>query len=177
MRDDQVQRFSRQILLKELGGVGQARLLSTSIRVIGAGEPLDVAAAYLIAGGSAVLLDRASPATGFLAGYPMDSPLASEPWLELSSVEGETHAPRAVVVGKGVAFKTPEACPACWKALAKTLAPFDVGPSLGLALGALAALTVQRLILGLEPRALGFLRVGEAGFEAAHPGACCHQMK
>src|SRR3546814_14367124 len=35
--DDQIERYSRHILLPEVGGVGQARLLQSKVLVIGAG--------------------------------------------------------------------------------------------------------------------------------------------
>src|SRR3546814_10992537 len=35
--DDQIERYSRHILLPEVGGVGQARLLQSRVLVIGAG--------------------------------------------------------------------------------------------------------------------------------------------
>ena len=35
--EDQIQRYARHILLPEVGGVGQARLLDSKVLVIGAG--------------------------------------------------------------------------------------------------------------------------------------------
>lgn len=37
MRDDQLERYARHVILKEIGGAGQARLLSAHVTVIGAG--------------------------------------------------------------------------------------------------------------------------------------------
>jgi molybdopterin-synthase adenylyltransferase len=37
LRDDQLERYARHIILKEIGGAGQARLLSAHVTVIGAG--------------------------------------------------------------------------------------------------------------------------------------------
>jgi hypothetical protein len=53
LTEPQIQRFSRQILLREVGGVGQARLLATPVHIAGVGISFDVARATLAAGGSA----------------------------------------------------------------------------------------------------------------------------
>jgi len=37
LRDDQLERYARHIILKEIGGAGQARLLSAHVTIIGAG--------------------------------------------------------------------------------------------------------------------------------------------
>jgi len=37
LREDQIERYSRQIILPQLGGEGQEKLLNASILVIGAG--------------------------------------------------------------------------------------------------------------------------------------------
>ncbi|MEO5364126.1 MAG: molybdopterin-synthase adenylyltransferase MoeB [Magnetococcus sp. DMHC-8] len=47
----QLERYSRQLLLKELGGVGQVRLLQARVVVVGAGALGSAAACYLAAAG------------------------------------------------------------------------------------------------------------------------------
>ena len=37
LTDDQLDRYARHIVLKEIGGAGQARLLSADVALIGAG--------------------------------------------------------------------------------------------------------------------------------------------
>jgi adenylyltransferase/sulfurtransferase len=51
MTDDQLERYARHIILKEIGGAGQARLLSADVAVIGAGGIGSPAILYLAAAG------------------------------------------------------------------------------------------------------------------------------
>jgi molybdopterin-synthase adenylyltransferase len=73
LRDDQVERYSRQILLPEVGGRGQERLLAARVVVTGDGPAAAYAASLLAAGGAVVVVadggaDRLSIATGGVAG-------------------------------------------------------------------------------------------------------------
>jgi molybdopterin/thiamine biosynthesis adenylyltransferase len=51
LTETQIERYSRHILLKEVGGIGQERLLSASAHVLGTGIAAEEAAVYLAAGG------------------------------------------------------------------------------------------------------------------------------
>lgn len=51
LTDDQLDRYARHIILKEIGGAGQARLLSADVAVIGAGGIGSPAILYLAAAG------------------------------------------------------------------------------------------------------------------------------
>lgn len=51
LTDDQLERYARHIVLKEIGGAGQARLLSADVAVIGAGGIGSPAILYLAAAG------------------------------------------------------------------------------------------------------------------------------
>jgi adenylyltransferase/sulfurtransferase len=51
LSDDQLERYARHIVLKEIGGTGQARLLSADVAVIGAGGIGSPAILYLAAAG------------------------------------------------------------------------------------------------------------------------------
>lgn len=51
LRDDQLERYARHIILKEIGGEGQARLLGSHVAVIGAGGIGSPAIQYLAAAG------------------------------------------------------------------------------------------------------------------------------
>jgi hypothetical protein len=148
VREDQIVRYGRQILLRELGGRGQDRLLAVPVRVRAAGPAFDDAIAYLLAGGSPVEL-VGPPPQGFLAGVALDSlnpdaAPSSQPVVEVLSPGLTSNAPMQVVIGAGVAFRNADACEACWSLTAVTVPP-GPGPA---GLGSLAALAVQRLILG-----------------------------
>lgn len=51
MREDQIERYSRNIILKEVGGKGQKKLLESKVLIIGAGGLGSPAALYLAAAG------------------------------------------------------------------------------------------------------------------------------
>jgi len=57
LREDQIRRYARHVLLPDVGGVGQARLLGAAIRVdVGPGRDAEVAAlVYLAAAGVGTL--------------------------------------------------------------------------------------------------------------------------
>lgn len=58
MRDEQVRRYARHILLPDVGGLGQTALLRASARVTVSREPIAdlIAATYLAAGGVGTLI-------------------------------------------------------------------------------------------------------------------------
>jgi hypothetical protein len=51
LSDAQIERYSRQIVLPEIGGAGQARLLATSVLILGGGPLAEMAALYLAGAG------------------------------------------------------------------------------------------------------------------------------
>jgi adenylyltransferase/sulfurtransferase len=51
LSDEQIHRYSRQIVLKEIGGIGQKKLLNSKITIIGLGALGSIAAYYLTAAG------------------------------------------------------------------------------------------------------------------------------
>jgi hypothetical protein len=176
LREDQILRYSRQILLKDVGGRGQEALLEGGARLDGAGPSGLTAAAYLAAGGTPVVasdtqLGPAAP--GFLVSadevalpaaevlarvLPEVNPDAVEPKgggriAELPTAwNGE--APWVALGGDGtrgaVVFRGSQGCVWCFGETVRTLGTPPSGV-LGVALGALGALVFQRLLLGLGP--------------------------
>ena len=55
LTDEQINRYSRQIVLKEVGGIGQQKLLNSKITLIGLGALGSPAAFYLAAAGVGTL--------------------------------------------------------------------------------------------------------------------------
>ena len=55
LRDDQLDRYAKHIILREIGGAGQRRLLGATVAVIGAGGIGSPAIQYLAAGGIGAL--------------------------------------------------------------------------------------------------------------------------
>ncbi|MCU0698079.1 MAG: hypothetical protein MUC96_16355 [Myxococcaceae bacterium] len=149
LSEAQVQRYSRQILLKEVGGRGQLRLLAAPFEVAGASSALDVAVAYLAASGTP--LRSPFEHHGFVAGVALPQfspdvevmgPVAG--WLgpleALGTAPTELHrvglGPGVVVAARALAVSPREVVPGD-----------DVDP---VSVGALAALMAQRLVLALE---------------------------
>lgn len=156
LSEEQIQRYSRQILLKELGGRGQQRLLSTPIEVEGSSPALDVAVAFLAASGTP-LVDRAPERAGFVHGVTLASFApdaarhvdAAKGWLgPPDAVPDDRSRFRVVVSPQGLI-----GAPAGLDLPASHQPPPAEGCD-AVALGALAALTVQRYALGLEALAL-----------------------
>ncbi|HYX92900.1 MAG TPA: ThiF family adenylyltransferase [Myxococcaceae bacterium] len=188
LREDQVVRYSRQILLREIGGRGQEQLLATSVIARSGGAAIGTAAAYLAASGVAVLLadgrlvepseagllttaaDAGSPATEVVGRAIQDvNPDAAgpqEPWVWLGEapapppewplprlVMGGTEAGAAIVFGRSAAD---------WEHLWRQAPSRAVPAELADEVGALAALIIQRWVLGIEPEA-GRVEVDSAG--------------
>ncbi len=173
MREDQIVRYGRQILLRGLGGKGQERLLASPVRVRGSGPSIDDAVAYLLAGGTPLVLPPGATFGGFLAGAPVDAlnPDAiatGSPVAELLPAELSSEARSQVVVGAGLAFRTEQACDGCWAEARAALQPGAVP-----AVGSLAALAVQRVVLGWsEP--LGLVHWNGERFETKALPPCRH---
>lgn len=176
MREDQIIRYGRQILLRDVGGKGQERLLASPVHVLGGGPVLEDAVAYLLAGGTPISLAPGVWVGGFLTGAGLDAlnpdtASGKPPVAELLPLEQSSTAPVQVVVGAGVAFRDAAACDQCWAQTRAGLLPGG-GPSVG----SLAALTLQRLVLGWsEPLGLVHWRAGR--FETALLLPCPHQTK
>lgn len=188
LREDQILRYSRQILLRDVGGRGQEALLSGGARVDGLGASGLTAAAYLAGGGTPVTgvgaLTMGPWSPGFLAsahdvGQPVAEVLARVvPEVNPDAVgtpgggllaelpaawSGE--APWVALGGDGargaVVFRGADGCVWCFGETVRHLGTPPDG-ALGVALGALGALVFQRLRLDLGP-ALGGKWLGAPG--------------
>ncbi|WP_224240993.1 ThiF family adenylyltransferase [Hyalangium gracile] len=176
LREEQILRYSRQILLKDVGGRGQEALLEGGAKIEGDGPAALTAAAYLAAGGTPVVAsdEAVCPASaGFLVtpediGRPVSEVLARV----LPDVNADAATPReggrlaelpsawngeapwVALGGDGtrgaVVFRGPQGCVWCFGETVRNLGTPPMGV-LGVALGALGALVFQRLRLGMGP--------------------------
>lgn len=172
LTEPQILRYSRQILLKDVGGAGQERLLATEIQLAGGGRAVLTAAAYL-AGGGSVISAEGRVATAHDAGFlltaeqtgedvsaaaarmnPDAGPRAATQRVALAAAPAAHPIAPGVTVGAkdahaALLVASAEACPDCLARNALTTPPPE--GALGVAAGTLAATLVQRLALGLEP--------------------------
>ncbi len=179
LREEQILRYSRQILLREVGGRGQEALLAGGVTLHATGAAGLTAGAYLAAAGTGVRGTEAllgAEAPGFLSsagevGSPAALVLArSVPELNpdaapargdglLAELPAAWHGegPWVALGGEGargaVVYRGPDGCAGCFEETVRPLGPPPPG-ALGVGLGALGALVLQRLLLGLE-RGLG----------------------
>ncbi|TQF13511.1 ThiF family adenylyltransferase [Myxococcus llanfairpwllgwyngyllgogerychwyrndrobwllllantysiliogogogochensis] len=199
LREDQILRYSRQILLREVGGRGQEALLSGGARVDATGASGMTAAAYLAGGGSPVAgvgsLTLGPWAPGFLmsatdVGQPVAATLAREvAALNPDAANPERgggllaelptawsgDAPWVALCGDGaragVVFRGAKGCVWCFGETVRHLGPPPDG-ALGVALGTLGAMVFQRLRLGLEPSLGGRWLVPPGGLEEMDVRQC-----
>lgn len=158
-------RYSRQILVPEIGGVGQERLRACPAVLVGKGAAQEVAAEYLIAGGTEARTEsdgrqRAEP-VGFGEGCLGEVPssfFGTGPWVGLgwNGNRGE------------VIYRSAAGCVHCFHENLKPLSPAPPGANAVL-LGTVAALIFQRLSLGLSSN-LGRVEIGPSG-EVSNPAA------
>ena len=153
LTEEEILRYSRQILLRPVGGAGQVKLSDTPVRV----EGLPDAAAWLAAAGSPVAL-AATGAAGFPPPATRRDPLLPHEGVVLAAPLAEALPAEGTVVVAGtnadgrlrVVFGTAGSCRDCLThACAELSRPLPTAMGLGSALSALAH---QRLVLGLEPR-------------------------
>jgi hypothetical protein len=179
LREDEIVRYSRQILLREIGGRGQERLLATAVELGGGGAALATAAAYVAASGIRVLGARrwmnASEA-GFLVGLAHPTPAEegqvaavrstqASVWIAEAPAEVPDVKLARVLIGSTgsspgqIVFGSPITDVELLRYSAPT---GPVSREVADEVGALAALVVQRLVLGLGDGA-GLLRIDRSG--------------
>jgi proteasome lid subunit RPN8/RPN11 len=200
LRELQVQRYSRTILLREVGGTGQLALLATGARLTAGGPALLTAAAYLAAGGTPIrgppgvlagreagFLVRASevgrPAEASLLGALQalnpDSVACPHRFGTLAALPLSGSASRPLVaVGRRAGHSvlwaaSEEACAPCLDAVLRGAEPPDAGPE-AIQVGALAAMLFHRLVVGLAPPLAGLLVGVHGAMETLEPPVCVH---
>ncbi len=175
LSDAQIERYSRQIILPEIGGAGQERLLAATVELHGAGPLAAMAARYLAGGGVGHLrlVDDAGDAAALCAELTALNPecivtrgaaaasvavtLALD--LPLAVLDGlvRAGAPHLIAAGwagdSGWLHSGNAGCAGC-AARASAAPPTTAGllaaPATG-ALAALAALAALRVLLDLAP--------------------------
>lgn len=170
MHEHQIQRYSRQILLREVGGRGQTKLLTRAVEVSGCSSALSIAAEYLSAAGSPLRLTEVAPlADGF--GLPIDAAPGASVFLQLSTDARVSPGLAAVTVSAHtVAFVSATGCRACFANAAKgSPKALELDPVM---LGSLAALAAQRLLLDLATESVGAISVGPDGLPTSQPSRC-----
>jgi hypothetical protein len=151
LSEEEIQRFSRQILLKEVGGAGQAALGRAVVLAMGKGDALETAAIYLAAGGSRVER-RMDGGNG------------------MASLASEETAPKVVALGSwdgrpALVFSSGATRAPRFRELQPRLGPPPEG-AVSIELGALSALVFQRLVLGLGHPEGGLVLHPEGSWEA-----------
>ncbi len=200
LREDQVQRYARAILLHDVGGRGQQALLATGARLTQGGPALLTAAAYLGAAGTPVdgpasplaqsdrgLLVRAADVD--LPGRAVVRRALERLNPDAISAPGRTgtlvalpdgcQGPRPLVaVGRRdtrwvLWAANAEACGACLLDAVRGAEAPGTGPE-AIQAGALVALLFQRLVLGLGPPLSGLEMGGDGGMRVLEAPVCTH---
>jgi [CysO sulfur-carrier protein]-S-L-cysteine hydrolase len=164
LSEPQIQRYARQILLRDVGGHGQEALARVGVRLEGTGPVLTAAAAYLRAGGTPV--EHASHSHSAWAVVPALVQTGPERWLSVVPAPTKLSGDGLVVGGDGTVTSMwsagGQACRECLAGRVEGLrADFVRGPSAVLA-GTLVAVLVQRRALGLAPDLEG-VSIAEGG--------------
>jgi len=186
LSEQQIHRYSRQILLAEVGGRGQSRLLESGTQVIGDGAAAQDAAVYLAASGVRVVLSgTVQPGEeGFLASVAdLGRPRAEDLERTLRDFNPDAIGPQGngciaalpapfsgdgpwvVIGGRGrrgaILYRSEKGCEGCFRKNLTGLEACPEGVSQVL-LGALVALVFQRLRLNISVD-VGGIWVAETG--------------
>lgn len=202
LTEDQIIRYSRQILLAQVGGKGQEKLLASGAELVGRGAAQATAAAYLAAGGIPVRATDSPTAnvradeTGFLfsaddVGHSFPtalrgaaSDLNPDALCEgrrglLGEVPADFDGPAPWVAlgwrhGRGeVVYRSDQGCAECFRGQLSGLSGVPVGPPAVL-VGTIGALVFQRLCLGASDE-LGVVTTDREGeFQSAAVTRCTH---
>jgi molybdopterin-synthase adenylyltransferase len=190
LSDAQIDRFSRQIVLPQVGGIGQERLLGSAVALAGEGELAAITALYLVAAGvgrivlhgqhrslSAELGDLnpdvlLTLASGVLGSVDADVLIACD--VLLAEIYAAAAAGRPLVAGginaHGGWFVVADAPVICASCAARQAIGFGVLPhstilsSTAGVVGSLMSIAVLKLLLGLhQPSGREWLQFDTAG--------------
>jgi [CysO sulfur-carrier protein]-S-L-cysteine hydrolase len=164
LSEPQIQRYARQLLLREVGGGGQEALGRVGVRLEGTGPLLASAAAYLRAGGTPVEHLAPSHSAWVVAPALVQGP--PDRWLAVIRAPATLSGEGLIVGAQGAATSMwsagGEACGECLAGLVGGLRTASVRGPAALLAGSLAALLLQRRALGLAP-ALEGISIVEGG--------------
>lgn len=153
LSEPQIQRYARQILLRDVGGQGQEALGRVGVRLQGGGSLMVAAAAYLRAGGTPVE-PLAGPPSAWVVAQPLVH-AAPHRWLAVVVAPSMPGGEGLVVGsdGQGTSLWSAGegACPDCLAGLARGLGADSLGGPAAVLAGSLVALLAQRRALGLAP--------------------------
>jgi hypothetical protein len=186
LTEAQIHRYSRQILVTEIGGVGQLRFLAGGVSLGTGGAAVQAAAAYLAASGVAISAEGEvhQGEEGFLLSTAdIGGPRAAAMPGALGELNPDAVGPRGtgclaaipsafsgpgpwVAIGGGrkqgaILYRSEQGCEDCFRENAAMLGEPPDGAS-SVLLGALSALVYQRLCLALGSK-LGGVWVDDAG--------------
>jgi molybdopterin-synthase adenylyltransferase len=206
LKERQIKRYARQVLLPDVGGKGQEALLNSGAVALSEGGMADsVALAYLAAGGSPVRVPPSRRVSEAEVGFLFDAEDAGKhaaSYLKSALKDFNPDAARNppamgllvelpaqliapppwVVMGwaedgrGGLVFRTPEGCSACFVESLKGLTSAKPSAAASVALGALGALAFQRCTLGIS-EPLGGLWLEESGAVTPLQLARCEQHR
>jgi len=175
LSEPQIQRYARQLLLRDVGERGQEALGAVGVLLGLDGEAASAAAAYLRAGGTEV--NAGSERAVWASTPPLlgDAPLlpiavtASPGHPEGESILVGTRGGASVLWSVGA-----EPCAACLRDATRELGPPRQGPP-GIQVGTLVALLVQRRALGIAASMEGVEVSGAGTISALATPACAHR--
>jgi hypothetical protein len=180
LSEEQVVRYSRQILLSDVGGQGQERLLASGAELTGAGGAQGTAAAYLAAGGTPVVPRRAAGSATDV-GFPVNADAIGNAVGTVGELPAAFRAsgPCVAMGWAGeigvVVFRSAAGCFDCFENTVGLLTHAE-GRAQEVLVGALGALAYQRLALGWsEP--VGALEVDARGSVQPRAIECCPEHR
>jgi len=177
LNEPQIQRYARQLLLRDVGERGQEALGTVRVDLQLPEHLASAAAAYLCAGGTEVRL--AAELSGAWAGTPPLLTSAPVRRVQILAAPGAPE-PAGVVVGEQGGEQVlwsigEDGCRACLRRVTAALTPPARGGPEGVQVGSLAALLVQRRALGLAPALEGVAVSGRGALSTLAAPACAHR--